>query len=427
MNSWIDTVRFWEEKGFRYEPVYKTLILHSSCKDQLDKLNIENEQKHGHVHVKLHRLPFSYFANVVEFRSELRESHLKKDVLIHDFHGAPVVFPGTGEIEPESGHVAPFLIENAKVYFETIEFLKTQSEHIPGEFEFVDQFSGDHKRVVFSSVTEKKRVILPLKIPGIPELAINISYRVGLEEMKSCFEPGNRMMPAFLKSALVSNLYSRQNENAFVRFLEDLPSIVREARLNHSVYLHDLSLKKIQSEYREYKRKYFSDQNEILSRISNQVLALPVSIAGSAFALNKLDGSIWGMALVMMGLTAFASYASYIASILWKDTLRIGKLIESDFNQLIENEFFSENPKELRDFENTKNWMVDRVVSLKTGLIGFYYIVWCSTVGLVSYGVSLIWEPPMVASVTGILLCLGIVTGVSNYVILPQDLVSVND
>ena len=135
--------------------------------------------------------------------------------------------------------------------------------------------------------------------------------------------------------------------------------------LNYNVFLHELSLDKIKTDYKEYKQKYFASQNDILSKISTQVLALPISIAASAFSLFNLKGELFPTLIVIFGLVSYIIYVTFIVKIYFSDINNLNILSQRDFQILKIHPFFNENKDELNYFEDIK----DNLFEIEGGIL----------------------------------------------------------
>ena len=352
--------------------------------------NIEYELVRNTVRVEKKNLNFAFFINKSEFFDEVAEKDLKLDILISD-RKYPFYFnQHNHSIYINFQEVRNnYLISNAESFFKIQSFFKKQSEYVEGEFEFVDYYSEDTRRIVFNSITEKNRVVLEFPKAGTLQLDETIDYSSKINLFINDFETTNKHFPTFLKNALIRNLAVIPG-NKFLSFYDRLDTILNTAKLNFNVYLHELSLEKIQTEYDEYKERYFNEQASILNKISNQIIALPISIAGSAFAIYKLKESLFATIFILVGVLAISCYLSFLISIYWQDLLRIVERITTDFSKLSVQPFFRENRDELVGFENTKEWLVNRASALKKSLKAFYIISWCLNICLVYFGISLI-------------------------------------
>lgn len=193
----------------------------------------------------------------------------------------------------------------------------------------------------------------------------------------------------FLKNSIISNLLYEE-KNAFVVFFQKIDAVFYEAKLNYNVFIHELSLDKIKTDYKEYKQKYFASQNDILSKITTQVLALPISIAASAFSLYNLKGEIFPTIIVLFGLVSYIVFVTFIVSIYFTDIINLNVLAQRDYQLLKSHPFFNDNKDELNYFEKIKNKLFERLESLKIGLNIFTFIMWISSTCLVFYSFNML-------------------------------------
>ena len=367
--------------------------LESVFKDLLLKHNIKSNEKAGKICIEKTHLPFSFFIDEQEFKNEVKKNHLDRDCVIHNINEEFLFYNSSKNETLHNGTnviVDNFIFDNSKTYFKAKDFFKSKYNYINGEFAFTDFYSETDRTIGFSLLQQNKRLVFKFPNVGLPKLDFEVSYKEDFEEFINLYTE-SKHHPTFLKNALISNLI-QESDNYFKVFFGKLKKINLDTKLNFNVYLHELSLDKIKAEYKEYKKKYYGNQNDILNKISSQVLALPVSVAGSAFALYKLKESIPAIVLICFALVAFVSYVSYIVSIYWNDIINMNKQMDYDYSLLKEHPFFEnkENKSELIHFEDIYNELKNRVNKLKTSLKLINGLVWLLNISLIIFGVSII-------------------------------------
>ncbi|WP_111308673.1 hypothetical protein [Confluentibacter sediminis] len=359
--------------------------------DLLNQNKIEFTQKAGKYCIEKQSLPFSFFINEVEFKKEARHKHFQKNCVIHNFQKDSFLFydKSNGLTYLNGTDITEnYLFSNALLFFEAKDFFEKNAEYFQGKFEFTDFYSLASRKIIFSSLSQKRRITLTFPKTGIPELDFTTNYSDAYKEFIELFNE-NKHYPSFLKNSMISNLL-QEHDDLFVGFFKRLDKINLDAKLNFNVYLHELSLDKIKTEYKEYKKKYYGSQNDILNKISSQVLALPISVAGSAFAFYKLKDSPPAIILICLALLAFVSYVSYIVSIYWSDIKTMKNLMDYDFSILEEQDFFKENKSELKHFEDINSDLKQRVNKLKISLKFINSLVWILNICLIIYGINII-------------------------------------
>ena len=355
----------------------------------LIKNNIIYIEKAGKICIEKLNLPFSFFINIDEFTNEVRYTHLQKDCIIHNFKDSYLFFSYNDNKTISNGkEVDIFVFGNAISYFKSKDFFKSNYTYNEGEFEFTDFYSDTDSVIGFSLPGDKNRLLFKFPLTGLPNLSFIEDYSKNFEEFVSVFNE-SKHHPIFLKNAMVSNLL-QTNKNTYKAFFDKLVKINRDAKLNFNVYLHELSLDKIKAEYKEYKQKYYGNQNDILNKISSQVLALPVSVAGSAFALFKLKDSPFAVILICCALCAFVLYVSYIVAIYWYDIIAMNRQMNYDFNLIKEHKFFRDNIGELNHFQEIHDDLKSRVNKLKTSLRLINGLVWILNIGLIIFGLTIL-------------------------------------
>ncbi|WP_405294747.1 hypothetical protein [Algibacter sp. Ld11] len=361
----------------------------SDYEDLLNRHNIKYNQKAGKLCVEKLNLPFSYFINIDEFKNEVRYKHLKKDCIIHNYDDSYLFFSKHDNKALSNGkEVDVYIFNNTVCYFKSKDFFKSNYTYNDGEFEFTDFYSDTDCVIGFSLPGDKSRLVLKFPKTGIPNLSFIEDYSKNYDEFVTVFNE-SKHHPIFLKNAMVSNLLQSGKE-VYKAFFDKLIKINRDAKLNFNVYLHELSLDKIKAEYKEYKKKYYGNQNEILNKISSQVLALPVSVAGSAFALFKLKDSTFAIILICFALCAFVVYVSYIVAIYWYDIITMNRQMDYDFTLIKEHKFFKDNEGELNHFQEIHEDLKNRVNKLKTSLRLINGLVWVLNLGLIIFGFTIL-------------------------------------
>lgn len=375
-----------ETKELRFED-------NSEVREILSEANINIEEKNQKLCFEKSALPFSFYNDLVEYKEEVTNHALNKDCVIHTYEKETYLWYefSTGSTSKNSETIEEdYVFSNAKTYFELLAFLEDKSNHVPGDTDFTDFFSKTTRKIVLASLSEKKRITFVYPQTGIPELDFKINYKNGFEEFINLYSE-NKHFPIFLKNSIISNL-DKSGKNSFLHFFQYLDKINLDAKLNFNVYLHQLSLDKIKTEYKEYKQKYYGSQSDILSKLSSQVLALPLSIAGSAFALYKLENAKFALVLICLGLVGFIVYLSNMVSIYWNDLKILNAQMQREFDTIKGQDFFIENTSELKYFEQIKTDLQGRVKKLCNSIRIFSVSIWLLDIFLIIYGVDLIFN-----------------------------------
>lgn len=263
------------------------------------------------------------------------------------------------------------IFKNIFSYKKFIAFLKEQEKEVEGTFFFIDSFSRDLRKIVLTSITEKGRVTIKYS-SDLPKFNNEKDYSVGLEKFIKCFDDQNKSLIRFLKTSTINTVSLYDEENRFQSFFENLESIVDKALINFEVYLNELSIDKIKKDYDDIKSKYFTGLSDILSKLSQSILALPIAIATLLFAIEKVKDTAFYLYLLIVIILITTVYLSLLLKIHFRDLNYIYKVFFFDYNLLIENKFFIKYPQEKQMFEEIKSRIEDRVETLKL-IIELYY------------------------------------------------------
>ena len=367
------------------------------------------------------QISFNFFFNYNEFCNEVRENSFQKDCYIHQFKDKkPLVFKkdskstllGTDVVENN-------LFNNSIAYFELLKFFKVESESQDIDFEFTDYYSSTTRKIVLASLNEKRKITFKYPQVGIPYLPMEYDCKRQFDQFEALYNE-NKYYPVFLKNAIISKLGHSQ-DRLFYDLFENLHSICKEAKLNFGVYIHQLSLDSIKTDYKDFKDKYYSSQSDILNKVSSQIIALPISIAGSAFAIYKLKDSNFGMVAICIGLIIFLIYMSYITHIYWKDLAAVNIEMNRDYTELTSQSFFKDHGSELDYFKKINHQLKKRVTYLKNSIRFFCVAIWLMTLVLTLYAFNLVFDMSVVLNLMYVISFTAIYSGVDFYVIFKNE------
>ncbi|MCA6477861.1 MAG: hypothetical protein IM571_07895 [Chitinophagaceae bacterium] len=267
-----------------------------------------------------------------------------------------------------------FLISNTKSFLDFKIFLKEQEKEIDGTFHFVDSYNKDFRKIIFVSFSEKGRLNITYD-PSCPYFDEQKDYRSGFERYKSCFVEENSSLTKFLKSATINLVSNFPKESRFKQYFESLNEIVDKARINFEVYLNELSIDKIKKDYDDVKSKYFNGLSDILSKLSHNIIILPIEIAAVLFAVEKIKTEISFLFLLIVAILITSVYVSLLLRVHFKDLIYIQKVFKYDYEILIENNFFKKYPQETFLFLEIKLRINDRVRFLKLIIESYFWVM----------------------------------------------------
>lgn len=361
-----------------------------SIEEKLNEIGAKFEHLAGGViRIITNSINTTLFANIEEFR-KVRKINSDSNILIL---AEPVIsyFDCNTYVKFELS-ASEFLINNAKAYLEFQDFLKQQEKETDESFHFVDSFNKDFRKLSFVSLSEKGRLTIKYDL-AIPELDRKKDYSKALEKFKFCFDEESNNLPKFLKSTLIHTASSYSAETRFKQLFESLEDIVIKAKMNFEVYLNNLSIDKIKKDYDELKSKYFRSLSDILSKLTNKIIALPIAISATLLAIDKVDDVPFFLYFLLFAILVTSIYLSLLLRIHFSDLKYVEKIFYSDYNTLLSNNFFTKYPDESELFEEIKDRITKRINFLKLITESYFWILNFSNVIIIGYILNKIGMP----------------------------------
>lgn len=312
---------------------------------------------------------------------KLNEVQKKENVLIINKKNVPfslidnITF--TNFIQDENN----FFFSNSKSFNEFIEFIKSQEIDSEEAFHFVDYVNKTNRKIVFTSLSEKGRLIMKY-FNEIHNFDNKVDYSVSFKEFKTCFSKENLHLPKFLKNSIIEFSAKSKKEIRIYELFENLGTIIKTAKINFEIYLNNLSIDSIKKEYDEYKSKYFKEISEILSNITQKIIGLPIVIATTLFALEKIQISIQFLAMIIITILITNIYLILLLKINFNDLAYIKTVSERDYKKLISNKFFTIFPDEKEYFSEINSRLGRRVTQLKNICETYFWIIGITNIGL---------------------------------------------
>lgn len=275
-----------------------------------------------------------------------------------------------------------YLISNTQWYLEFLNFLKEQEKEVNGSFHFIDSYNRDLRKIILVSISEKSRLSITYDIVA-PHFDNTKDLSFGVKCYKKCFNAENVNLPRFLKSATINIVSNYSNENRIKLFVENLEHIVSKAMINFEIYLNELSLDKIKKDYDEVKTKYFNSLSDILSTLTQNIIALPIAIAALLFAVGKIKEESTYLGLLGVSIIITTFYISSLLRVHFKDLVYTKRIFLIDYSLLIDNKFFKKYPEETLLFKEVKKRIFDRVNFLQTLIESYFWIMNTFNVSLI--------------------------------------------
>lgn len=317
-----------------------------------------------------------------------------------------------------------FLITNQKAYLDFLDYLKKCEKDADDTFCFVDFYDRNFRKICFITLSDKGRVIINYDLKA-PEFNYKKDLSPGFDKFRACFAPANKNLPKFLKAALVEAAYSYPTETRIQLLIENLVEIVQKAQKNFEVYLNNLSIDKIKTEYDDVKTKYFDNLSEILSKLSQKIIALPIGISASLIAIFNVKNEPGLLIFLIAAILVTSIYISLLLRVHLKDLRDIIKTFLEDYNKLTGNYFFIKYPEEKRTFEDIKERFNDRVRFLKIIVESYYWVMNTANIITIAFAMDLL-NVSLSAIIIIVLVCAFILVSLRNYVI-NEDFNGINE
>jgi hypothetical protein len=264
--------------------------------------------------------------------------------------------------------------ENSISYSEFIKFIKTQDIDSEDAFHFVDYVNSDNRKIVFTSLSEKGRVILKY-YNEVKHFDEKVNYKIYLENFKNCFNEENSHLPKFLKNSIIEFTAKYETEGRIFKLFENLNEVTNIAKVNFEIYLNNLSIDKIRKDYEEYKSKFFKELSEILSNLTQKIIGLPIVIATTLFAIERVKENFEFLILIIFIILVTNIYLVLILKMNFKDLTYIKLLCEKDYSTLKDNKFFTKQPNELKIFTSIYTRITERIKLLRIISEAYYWIL----------------------------------------------------
>lgn len=358
-------------------------------KKKCERIGIKTETiQNNKLRLLTDSLSFKIFQDIDHFLYKARDIQNGSDFLILDYE-RPISFIKNKTYVNFELHQNYFLVSNTKSYLEFIDFLKEQEKETDEAFHFVDSFNKDLRKISFVSLSDKGRLNITYDLK-VPFFNPNEDFSIGLNKFKSCFNEENKTLPKFLKAETINYAAKLSNKTRLKELFENLDDVVEKAHVNFEVYLNNLSIDKVKKDYDEVKSKYFNDLSEILSKLTNKIILLPIGISALLFAINKVKDNDIFLLLIILSILVTSAYISTLLKVHFKDLQYINRIFKNDYKILIDNNFFTKYPEEKSIFEEIKTRVTDRIKLLKIFIESYYWVMNLANVSIIAIGLYFI-------------------------------------
>lgn len=303
-----------------------------------------------------------------------------------------------------------FTFINIVTYRKFIAFLKTLEAETVSGFAFVDHFNIDYRRILMLNTSENIRLHIKYQIKT-PVFDSLIDYSLQFERFSSEFKNEDNNYLKFVKNAAITKLLSVDIESRLKVFFVSLENILNQATINFDVYLNEVSIDKLRQEYENVKFKYFEQISDLTSKFTHQILALPIAISATLFAIDNLKTNWFYLLVVLLSILVGSGFLLLLLKINFKDLNYIKRVLDNEYEQLKSNNFFIKHTNELTVFTETKNQINSRIKFLWDIITIFIYILIISNILIIGHALTLF----NLSHSVSLLICLLLFFVVANY------------
>ena len=354
----------------------------------LEELNntikIEADSIGNKIRISVQQEHLNIFYDVRHLLSDVSGCDLEKNILVLNAPSEEVLIFDSSTEGVFSGlqlTKTNFLFSNLKSYFKFIDFLKDNDTEDDQPFHFVDHFNSTSNQIIFISVKKEGKLIIPFQ-----KTRLNFDESKSLlptyERFFEAFEDQNRNLPKFLKSEFFNYLSKVPKDDRMNELIDKMPEILHSAQQNFEIFLGDISIDKLKSDYQDNIEKYFSKIRELLGKLTSQTIAFPISITVAAYATFRITDSapsvvtILLLLLITISFVVISFYTSFILQIQKDDVIDIRSSFEKEFATLENNEFFSKpgNGKETDELQESRNKLRKQATKFEFAINLYYWI-----------------------------------------------------
>jgi hypothetical protein len=339
-----------------------------------DELDVESYAFASHTAIPQDSFNFQFYWDIDDFRKRVKLNSLgSTDVAILHYspstnyyfdHKSKITYVNQNQINNDNFY------HNYLKYWEFLSFLKDNEHKEDYNFHFVDYFSMD--KSLFILTTAKKEGKLTVNFPEIHlYLDPKINYSDRFDRFFKAFDDTNKTLPKFIKSEFFAQLSTISKEDRFKILIEKLDIICEIAEQNFDIYLQDLSLDNFKKDYLASKDKYFSSLRDILNKIGNQAIGLPVTVTAILIAANNIGTNILSSLLLIFAVVVYNIFTVMVIQIQRSELMDLRGRFRSEFESLSKSDFFKKYSTQIQPFENIKEQVEARIKLINITLVFF--------------------------------------------------------
>lgn len=165
------------------------------------------------------------------------------------------------------------------------------------------------------------------------------------------------------KKGLTEKLLHTNTENRFYQLLLNIDEIESKAEYYYELYLNQFSFQKLKSELRKEKEKYFTEIRDVINKLLNKVVTVPISVSATVFALYRLSENTLYSLFVVLSFIIYSSFTYYLLNLIKNENDQLFDQLDSDVKIIREESGLKNN--EIDPFYNA---ILERLVALRNSI-----------------------------------------------------------
>lgn len=242
------------------------------------------------------------------------------------------------------------IINNSYYYLLVRDFIKEKERD-----NFCDYFNPIKREIIFTSPKYGKLTVGYNQ--AILEFEIDIKQRC--QKFIDSFE--KKDFQNFIKNELFSYLDKYQKNDRYYQFLILLEQILDSAERNYDIYLGEFSYEDLKNKFDEKKEQYYDSIRNIIVKLTNSVLGLPLSLSAASFAAYKAMDSTPTFVMIVFAFFIYSIYQVYLIRYLKYDLELSEQKIRQDLTKIFSNPFFTKHKVEYADVKKNEKELIKRI------------------------------------------------------------------
>ena len=347
--------------------------------------------KKRHKDVNLH------FNNEEFYSRCVKSQEFNRNILIFNFNtSTPSFFDGQNKESYRNFVVdhsaAPFQV--AIYYHRFLDLLKENGKHEAVTPTFVEYFDQISYTAIFTSPTRGRLDISFQR--SVPFEYLSPDTVTSIQQFIECINGSDANMSSFIKQELFVTLQCiKQLERSKV-MMHNLDNILLKAKINFDIYLSNLSIDQIKSDYYELKHKYFEELSSVLSSITTKIISLPIAISATLFAVIQSAGVSFALVTILVSIIVATGYMTVLLKLNLIDVNDISRSTDIQYKALAESTFFTKHPDQISDFHQVKSQLKERIRTLRLMIHTYYWVIVLANTLLVCFILHLWGTPPYI-------------------------------